>query len=67
MTTFIKALTTDDETQLFNLERVLNITPYGNGTAKILMGAGLYWTVYAESVEIVDCTNDLIKEINGGF
>ena len=65
MKTFIKVKTTDGKTELFNLDRVLNITPYDSGTAKILMGAGLYWDIYTDSIEIIDCTNDLLKAIKG--
>ena len=65
MKTFIKVKTTDGRTELFNLDHALNITPYGNGYAKILMGAGLYWDIYTDSIEIVDCTNDLIKAVKG--
>lgn len=67
MTIFLKATTTEGKTELFNLDRVLNITPNKNGTVKILMGAGLYWTVYADSIEYIDCINDLLKEFKGAF
>lgn len=65
MKTFLKVKTTDGRTELFNFDRMLNITPYENGTAKILMGAGLYWDIYTDSIEIIDCTNDLIKAVKG--
>lgn len=65
MKTFIKVKTTDGRTEIFNADLVLNITPYKGGTAKILMGAGLYWDVYTDSIELIDCTNDLIKAIKG--
>ena len=65
MKTFIRATTTDGNIELFNLENILTITPKANGTTKILMGAGLYWNVYTDSIEIVDCINDLLIEIRG--
>lgn len=65
MKTFIRATTTDGNIELFNLENILTITPKANGNTKILMGAGLYWNVYTDSIEIVDCINDLLIEIRG--
>ena len=41
---FLKAITTDGETELFNLDQVLTIQPNRDRT-KILMGAGLWWWV----------------------
>lgn len=67
MKCFIKAVTTEGKTELFNLDHILNITPRKNGTVKILMGAGLYWDVLADSIEYIDCVNDLIKELKGDF
>jgi hypothetical protein len=64
--TFIKATTTEGKIELFNTERILTIQPKANGTTKILMGAGLYWNVITDSIEIVDCINDLLREIRGG-
>jgi hypothetical protein len=65
MKTFLRATTTDGNIELFNLENILTITPKANGSTKILMGAGLYWNVYTDSIEIVDCINDLLIEIRG--
>lgn len=67
MNMFISATTTEGKTELFNLERVLSIAPYSNGTVKILMGAGLYWIVKADSIAYIDCINDLINEIKGDY
>lgn len=50
--------------EFFNLSQVLNIQPYKNGNeAKILLGAGLYWQVYLDSMEIVEInsTEDLLN------
>lgn len=66
MKPYLQATTTDGKIELFNLDQILSIQPNGNGTTKILMGAGLYWTVYTDSIEIIDCTNDLLKAIRGG-
>jgi hypothetical protein len=63
---FIKATGTDGETEIFNLDKVINITPLANGTVKILMGAGLHWRVYPESIELIDCYNELHKAITEG-
>lgn len=60
---FIQAITTDGETELFNLDNVLSIKPYKNGTTKILMGAGLYWHVVTDSITWVNCWNDLAASI----
>ena len=62
---FIKAITTDGKTELFNLDKVMTITPLHDSTTKILMGAGLYWYVLTDSIERVDCYNDLIRVIDG--
>lgn len=57
----------DGETEFFNLDKILNIQPYKNGTAKILMGGGLYWNVYIDSIEILDLgNNDLKTALQGG-
>ena len=65
MNIFLKATTPEGKTELFNLDRVLTITPNNNGTVKILMGAGLYWTVNAESIQLAECVNELLFEIKG--
>lgn len=49
---FLKAITTDGKTEFFNLETLLTVQPNGS-TTKILMGAGLYWTVRTDSMQIV--------------
>ena len=63
---FIKATDTDGKTELFNLDHVMNITPLANGTVKILMGAGLYWYVYPDSISPVYCYNEIIEAITEG-
>ncbi len=63
---YIKAKTREGETELFNVDNILNITPYTGGCAKILMGAGLYWTIRTDTIELIECSNDLIKAIKGG-
>ena len=49
---FIKAVTLEGNTEYFNADHVLSITPNGN-SIKILMGAGLYWNVKPGTLEIV--------------
>ena len=66
MKTFIRATTTAGDIELFNTDRIMTITPKANGTTKILMGANMYWNVYTDSIEIIDCVNDLLTEIRGG-
>ena len=66
MNYFIKAVTEDNKTELFNLDKVMSISTRENGMVKILMGAGLYWDVYPDSIEQIDCVKDLLKEIKGG-
>ena len=60
---FLKATDTDGKTEFFNLDKVLNITPLANGQVKILMGAGLHWRVYPDSISLVDCYNELHQAI----
>lgn len=57
----------DGKTEFFNLDKVLTIRPNGNGeTVKILMGAGLYWDVYTDSLEVLDLGNrDLVATLQG--
>ena len=61
---FLKAITTEGSTEYFNIENILTIKPYGENlkNLKIFMGAGLYWIVKADSVEIVE-----LNEILGGL
>ena len=49
---FLKATTTDGKVEYFNAKNILTIQPQGENF-KILMGAGLYWTVKAD-VEMVN-------------
>ena len=60
---FIKAKCTDGTVEIFNLDKVLNITPHKSGVSKILMGAGLYWNVYSDSIEPIYCYNEIIDAI----
>lgn len=44
----------EGKTEFFALDKILNIAPHTkSGTAKLLLGAGLYWDVYTDSMEIV--------------
>ena len=58
---FLKAVSIDGDTEFFNLEKIISIRPLPCGErVKILMGAGLYWTVKKESIKIVTL-EDIIK------
>lgn len=61
---FLKAITKEGFTEYFNTQNILTLQPYGENLKyfKILMGAGLYWTVKADTVEIVE-----LNEILGGL
>lgn len=61
---FLKAITTDGKSELFNIDNILNIQPNKNGTTKILMGAGLFWWVHTDSIILINCYNDLIATID---
>lgn len=53
--TMLKAITTDGELQYFNFDLILNITPSRDGErVKILMGAGLFWWVQRDTIEILN-------------
>lgn len=60
---FLKAITKDGSTEFFNTQNILSIRPCGNNfeDLKILMGAGMYWFVKVDTVEIVDL-EDIIKK-----
>lgn len=62
---FIQAITTDNETEFFNLEKVLTIQPRRGGEVlKILMGAGMFWNVRADSVRVVSLSEVLNEDGN---
>lgn len=61
---FIKAITNDGETEIFNLNKVLSIKPYRNNRTKILMGAGLYWSIITDTIEIIECPNELLAALS---
>ena len=51
----LKVITTDGDLEYLNTERILSIQESKDGTKiKILMGAGLYWWVWADSLRITD-------------
>ena len=59
---FLKATTTEGQREYFNLDKILTIQDSADGTKKkILMGAGLYWWVWADSLKILTI-NDIIME-----
>lgn len=58
---FLQATDIDGTTEFFNLDKIISIRPLPCGErVKILMGAGLYWTVTKESIKIVNL-EDIIK------
>lgn len=59
---FLKAITTDGETEYFNVSQILNIRPRKSGDVVILMGAGLYWHVKPETMVFVDLES-LVGEV----
>lgn len=62
---FLKATRTDGATELFNLAQVLTIQPNGE-KVKILMGAGLWYLVIANSIEFIECPNELAAALKEG-
>lgn len=64
---YIQATSTSDGNPvIFNLNKVLTIKPnHKNNTAIILLGAGLHYTVYINSIQRVDCYNELLAVIRG--
>lgn len=54
---FLKAVATDGQLEYFNTQNILSIRPLKNGCVKILMGAGLYWDVKADTIELVELEN----------
>lgn len=66
---FLKVITKDGSMEYLNAQHILSVMPYGENLKyfKILMGAGLYWIVKADSVEIVELNGILGKnKIKGG-
>lgn len=65
--TILKAITKDGKTEFFNLEKILTMTPSDDGRhVKILMGAGLYWTVKRDTIEILNYSyKDTAKVLRG--
>lgn len=64
---YIQATSTSDgKPVIFNLDKVLTIKPnHKNNTAIILLGAGLHYTVYIDSIIWVNCYNELLGAIRG--
>lgn len=60
----LKARTTDETTEFFNLDKVLTITPNQNGDkVKILMGAGLFWWCWADSLQIIAVSDNDFPDV----
>ena len=63
----LKVTTTDGQTEYLNLDRILSLQPSEDGKrVKILMGAGLYWWVWAESITVLNASYNEIQNILGG-
>lgn len=66
---YLKVITKDGSTEYLNTQHILSIMPYGENLKyfKILMGAGLYWIVKADNIEVVELNGILGKsKIKGG-
>lgn len=59
---FIKATSTDGGTEIFNLNLILKIRP-GRDHTNILLGPGMWRDVYTDTIELIECYNDLIKAL----
>ena len=63
----LKVTTTDGQTEYLNLDSILSLQPSEDGKrVKILMGAGLYWWVWAESITVLNASYNEIQNILGG-
>lgn len=63
----LKAITIEGDTEFFNPSKILTYKPNQDGTrVKILMGAGLYWWVERESLQIIDAGDNEISNILKG-
>lgn len=62
---YLKATTTEGQREYFNLDRILSIQDSADGTKKkILMGAGLYWWVWADSLTILTINQIIMEDEN---
>ena len=60
----LKVTTTDGDLEYLNTERILSIQESKDGTkVKILMGAGLYWWVWADSLRLTSI-QDLLADMD---
>ena len=60
----LKVTTTDGDLEYLNTERILSIQESKDGTkVKILMGAGLYWWVWADSLRLTS-VQDLLADMD---
>ena len=60
----LKVTTTDGDLEYLNTERILSIQESKDGTkVKILMGAGLYWWVWADSLRLTS-VQDLLADLD---
>ena len=61
---FLKAVTTEGKLEYFNASKIMSMQPLGKkqDTVKILMGAGLYWKVKADTMQIITL-EEMIKDV----
>ena len=60
----LKVTTTDGDLEYLNIERILSIQESKDGTKiKVLMGAGLYWWVWADSLRLTNI-QDLLADMD---
>ncbi len=60
----LKVTTTEGKREFLNLDRILSIQESADGTqVKILMGAGLYWWVWADSMRVTNI-QDFLSDID---
>ena len=58
---FLRVLTTDDVTEYISMDKILNITPYDD-KVKILLGAGLFWWAWRDSLAVIDMADIITGE-----
>lgn len=58
----LRATTTDGAREYFNPDKILTLKLSADGTrVKILMGAGLHWWVWADSIALTNI-NELMED-----
>lgn len=61
---YLKATTIEGKREYFNLDKIMTIMDNADGTRlKILMGAGLAWWVWADSLRLTDI-HEIIADLD---